>query len=573
MLPKLKGQSGPGRITVGAFGGLDRRPGAGPGAVAAMENLCAAAVPALTTRPARQTLRALNGTAHGVFAVGDTLLSAEGTALYANDVAVTGTLSDTDKVFAALGERVLIFPDKRLWTAAGGLEPLEASYTAAGLVFSDGTYAGAAAERNTVTTAGDAFPFRIGDAVTFPACAPTGNVEKTAVVREMSADGRQLRFYENCFEENGTVSASLTLRRSVPDLDFLCVNENRVWGCRGDTVCCCKPGDPYNWNVFDGLSTDAWQCDTGTAGAFTGCVSYLGYPVFFKEERIFKVYGDRPTNFELMSSATRGVRAGAAASLAVAGETLHYLARDGFVRYGGGLPQSIDAALSARYSAAAGGSDGRRYCVSALRGDGERELLVLDAETGAWHREDTLAVKAFANLAGTLVAQTADKLIAAGAGVPDGPSSAAAVGNAVLSVPSTRNVIPSAVEGSSLRSAAAGEDPSTSLRSAQDDSGGETESFTASVTLSDLAADLPASKYPTRLWLRLDNTDALTAAVSYDGGDFVTAATVPAGHRSVRGFPLPLRRCDRFSLRLTGPAPWTLHGLAIETRTEGTRRK
>ena len=97
--------------------------------------------------------------------------------------------------------------------------------------------------------------------------------------------------------------------------------------------------------------------------------------------------------------------------------------------------------------------------------------------------------------------------------------------------------------------------------------------YTASVTLADLCADLPASKYPVRLWLRLDNTSAVTAALSYDGGEFVTAAAVPAGHRSARGFALPLRRCDRFSLRLTGTAPWTLHGLAVETRTEGTRRR
>ena len=519
MLPKLKTQSGPGRVAMGGFGGLDRRPGAGPGAVSAMENMSADAAPALTARPPRRTLRSLNGTAHGVFAAGEDLLSAEGTALYVNGAPAAGTLSDTDKVFAALGERVVIFPDKLLWTAAGGLEPLEAACTASGLVFSDGSYAGVPAERNTITTAGDPFPFRVGDAVSIPACAPTGGEEKTAVVREMSADGRQLRFYENTFAANGSVSGALTLRRSVPDLDFLCVNENRVWGCRGDTVCCCKPGDPCNWNVFDGLSTDAWQGGTGTAGAFTGCVSFLGYPVFFKEERIFKVYGDKPANFELMSSATRGVRAGAAASLAVAGEALHYLSRDGFVRYGGGLPQSVDAALFARYAAAAGGSDGRRYYVSALRDDGAAELLVLDAGTGAWHRSDGLAVKSFANVAGTLVAQTATALVA-------------------------------------LTGAA-----------------GTAESFTASVTLSDLASDLPASKYPTRLWLRLDNAAAVTAAVAYDGGDFIAAATVPAGHRSARGFPMPLRRCDRFALRLTGPAPWTLHGLAVETRTEGTRRR
>ena len=124
------------------------------------------------------------------------------------------------------------------------------------------------------------------------------------------------------------------------------------------------------------------------------------------------------------------------------------------------------------------------------------------------------------------------------------------------------------------RGLAPGEDPSASLRSAQDGSEEPSgEPFTAAVTFRDLGADLPASKYPARLWLRLDNTAALTAALSYDGGDFVTAAAVPAGHRSARGFALPLRRCDRFALRLTGPAPWTLHGVAVETRTEATRRR
>lgn len=539
MLPKLKTTSGPGRIALRSFAGLDRRPGAGPGAAAAMENLCGDAAPALTTRPARRTIRSLHGAAHGLCAVGNTLLSAEGTALYAGDTAVAGTLSDTDKVFAVLGERAVIFPDKLSWTADGGLEPLEASYTAAGLVFSDGTYAGESAEKNTITTAGDAFPFRVGDAVTVPACAPTGNVEKTAVVREMSDDGKTLRFYENCFEAAGTVSASLTLRRSVPDLDFLCVNENRVWGCKGDAVCCCKPGDPTNWNVFDGISTDAWSAGTGTAGAFTGCAAFLGYPVFFKETRIFKVYGDRPTNFELTASATRGVRAGAAASLAVAGEALHYLAPDGFVRYGGGLPRSADGALSTRYTDAAAGSDGRRYYVSALRSDGAREMLTLDTETGLWHREDTLAVKAFARMGGALVAQTADALIAVG------------------------DAAPSEQEIAVLSSEAQ-----------PGEAGGETraagaESFTASVTL----ADLPAGAYPLRLWLRLDNAAALTAELSYDGGEFVTAAAIPAGNRSARPFGLPLRRCGRVSLRLSGPAPWTLRGVEAETRAEPTRRR
>ena len=28
----------------------------------------------------------------------------------------------------------------------------------------------------------------------------------------------------------------VTLARTVPSMDFICVNENRMWGCKGDTI-------------------------------------------------------------------------------------------------------------------------------------------------------------------------------------------------------------------------------------------------------------------------------------------------------------------------------------------------
>ena len=67
----------------------------------------------------------------------------------------------------------------------------------------------------------------------------------------------------------------------MPELDFLCENENRLWGCKGDTIYASKLGDPFNWNVFDGVSTDSYAVDVGSAGDFTGCFAYRGYPVFF----------------------------------------------------------------------------------------------------------------------------------------------------------------------------------------------------------------------------------------------------------------------------------------------------
>ena len=522
MLPRIPNQNGAARIALRQFGGLDRRAGAGNGAICAMENLTGTKAPLLASRPGRRTVRALGAAPHGLFAAG-ALFDCEGTVLRA-DGAAAAAVSDTDKVFAALGRRVVVFPDKLLLTPTGDpaapwdAVPLEAAYTAADLVFSDGTYAGEPAEKNTVATAGAPFPFRAGDAVTFPPCAPTGGEEKTAVVREVDGGGTVLRFYENTFAETGTVSAALTLRRRVPDLDFLCACDNRVWGCRGDTVCCCKPGDPFNWNVFDGLSTDAWSAETGTAGDFTGCVSFMGYPVFFKEDRVFKVYGSRPSNYELMGSAALGVLPGAAGTVAAAGETLYYLSRAGFVRYGGGWPAAIDAALDARYTGGAAGSDGRRWFVSALRADGARELLVFDPAQGLWHREDALAVHAFALHGGTLYAQTDTALLAVG-----------------------------------------------------DAGAGDEGPFTASAAFADFDLRSFEGKYPVRLRLRLACAGPVTVSLRCDGGAWETAATLAAGDGD-RYIPLPVRRCARFALRLSGACAWTLRALEIETCAGRTRQ-
>jgi len=546
MLPKLPNNRGAAKVPITQFGGLDRRAGAGNGAVCDMLNLTGAEVPVLASRPARKVGAALTKP-RGLCAVGTDLFYVEAGALYKEGTAAPVVASlpsgaDAERSFAALGKRLLIWPDKLLYdTKTGASAALEASFTGTGLVFSDGTYAGEPAEKNTITTTGEAaFPFNAGDAVTIPACTPTGGVELTVIIREVSDDKKALRFYENTFAESGTVSASLTLRRSVPDLDFLCVNENRVWGCKGDTICCSKLGDPANWNVFDGLSTDAWSVETGTPGNFTGCVSFMGYPIFFKEDRVFKVYGNRPSNFELMASATLGVLPGAEKTLAVAGETLFYLSRAGFVRYNGGYPSAVDTALNAKYTGGAAGSDGKKYYVSALRSDSVREFLVYDPETGLWVKEDDLAVKGFANVGSVLYAQTAAaNVIVAGASSPD-----------------------------------------------------ET-AFDSSVTFADFdrvkigrGTYTFASKYPVRIWLRYElaarnvtvesvTTDiaALTVQISYNGGAFENVTTLPSGGKTAKYLPVPIRRCDRFRVKLSCNSDWKLYGMEIETRTERTNRK
>lgn len=81
--------------------------------------------------------------------------------------------------------------------------------------------------------------------------------------------------------------------------------------------------------------------------------------LFSRKSTSTKVYGDKPSNFQVMGSASLGVEAGSDASIAIAGETLFYLARTGIVAYSGGIPQQVGAAFGTqRFRNAVGGSDG-----------------------------------------------------------------------------------------------------------------------------------------------------------------------------------------------------------------------
>ena len=497
-----------------AFGGLNRSAGAEDGDLRDMRNLWSGDFPRLSVRPGRVTLGTL-AKPNGLFTAGRRF-TVDGTTLYVNGTSA-GTVTDTPKVFAALGDRVLIWPDKKAWSPEGGLVSLESSVTAS-CTFTDGTYAGEPAEGNTLRAADSSFDwsahFNVGDAVTISGAAD-GENNRTLIIREI--DGNELRFYEDSFTVSGT-AADITVSRTVPDLDWLCVNENRVWGCRGDTIYASKLGDPRNWNVFDGLSTDAWTWDTGTAGDFTGCVSFLGYPCFFKERQIFKVYGDRPANFEPMGAPDLGVMAGCGRSLAVANETLFYLSRVGPMAYAGGVPRPIGTELGDRLREGVGGSDGLRYCLSAKTSSGASRLYVYDALRQLWHIQDETEALAFAPGA----AGSVECLTAAGTlWTTDGSASGTAEG-----------------------------------------------AVSWYAELGDYTRRSPNRKSLSKLLLRLEPGagSSVSVLIRYDGqGDWVSVATVTGAGKGSRYLPVVPRRCDHFRLKLTGSGPCLLHSLTVES--------
>ena len=396
-----------------AFGSYMHTKSACNGDIYDMENLSSDFYPLLSVRKARSTYEKTLSELRGIYAA-DKLYYVSDGKLYADGEAVWLSLNDSKKQFCSLGDYIVILPDKKYYnTKDGSFGDIESAYDfgAKTVSFCDGSIYGESAKVNTITAPeGTDFSeyFKVGDAVEISGSDKDDN-NKTLIIREIEKN--ELRFYENSFIKSNN-DKSVTIKRTMPDMDFIIENENRLWGCKGNEIYASKPGDIFNWNVFDGLSTDSYAASVGSSGEFTGAVSYLGYPVFFKEDRIYKVYGDKPSNFQIMSSASMGVQRGCGQSLAVAGETLFYLSRTGICAYNGGIPQSIAEPFGEdKYVNAVAGSDGVKYYVSMKNiFDGKYYLFVYDTRKNIWIKEDCTEVSSFAQYGGELYMEVGDDI-------------------------------------------------------------------------------------------------------------------------------------------------------------------
>ena len=215
--------------------------------------------------------------------------------------------------------------------------------------------------------------------------------------------------------------SELKLERTMPEMDFVIEANNRLWGCRygvaknGEVVneiYCSKLGDFKNWECFMGISTDSWTASCGTDGQFTGAITHLGYPLFFKENCVHKVYGNYPSNFQIQTTPCNGVQKGCEKSLAIVNTTLFYKGRDGVYAYDGSLPVSMSYALgNEAYSEAVGGAHGNKYYISMKDAAEKHHLFVFDVAKSMWHREDDLKADCFCSCRGDLYAISNGKII------------------------------------------------------------------------------------------------------------------------------------------------------------------
>ena len=197
-----------------------------------------------------------------------------------------------------------------------------------------------------------------------------------------------------------TVTANIT----IPDLDYVCESNNRLWGCKyglvdGEVVNeikATKLGDFRNWNCHMGLSTDSYTASVGTDGAFTGAITQRGYPVFFKENCIHRVSGTTPSSFTIQTTMARGVQRGSWRSLCVVNENIYYKARNAVMMYDGNMPEAISSQLGdILYSDARAGVLGNKYYISMKDRNNNWRLFNFNAKYGTWYKEDSVQALGF----------------------------------------------------------------------------------------------------------------------------------------------------------------------------------
>ena len=258
--------------------------------------------------------------------------------------------------------------------------------------------------------------FEVGNSISFDGFVTQNAVTDALVkaVHTIVAKSRNFIVLEGKMNvvraEAENVQFSVTAK--MPLMDFVFEHENRLWGCRYglnlndefvNEIYASKLGDFKNWGCFSGISTDSYIASCGTDGKWTGAIKAMGYPLFFKENYLHKVYGSYPAEYQIQTIPCMGVQEGSENSMAVVGGVLFYKSVCGVCAYDGSLPTLISDALgNVSYHKAVAGGLGNKYFINMQDAKQEPHLFCFDTQKGLWHREDGTQIRQFCTVGNTL---------------------------------------------------------------------------------------------------------------------------------------------------------------------------
>ena len=323
-------------------------------------------------------------------------------------------------------------------------------------------------------------------------------------------------------------SGKVYSKRSVPDMDYIVEAGNRLWGCKyghlstGETVNTIYGsalGDFRNWEKYLGVSTDSWYGGVGSDGKFTGAVTWLGSPVFMKENCIHTVAISATGAHQITTTNCRGTQDGSSKSVCVVGKTVYYKSPVDVCAYEGALPVSVSSQFADDlYTDAVAGSIGSLYYITMKDANNQLVTKCYDASKGIWHNESSHNALCYARVDTDLY-------------YIDG------VTNKLMTVSGDE-------EGDF-------------------DWSFETEDFGYQYQVKGYHSYLGQQNYLSRVNMRMSIAGEAWVSVMYDG----SGKWEPKGHirgDGVRSFTLPIvpRRCDHMRIKVEGHGDCNVYSLA-----------
>lgn len=336
-----------------------------------------------------------------------------------------------------------------------------------------------------------------------------------------------------------TNSTNVTVSRKMPEMDFVCEFNNRIYGCSSEKheIYACKLGDPTNWNCYAGLDSDSYAATVGTQDEFTGCVAYRGYVYFFKDGGYHQLYGTKPSNFQISWNPGRGVQVGSSKSICVVNNYLMFKAREGVCLFDGSTQLVSEALGSDNYYDAVAGAYRDKYYVSMRNEDDEQKLLVFDTKKGTWCIEDDMFL--------TFAVSTTKALY-----LVDDMNTLWMVNEEAMFI---------------KRYPSEDEYPSEDSYPGAVISGETEPTYEWMLETGDIGIDSPFQKYVKRIDIRLliEQDSLFRVEVSYDStDDWNVLYDYYCTKKRSYSIPIHVQRCDHFKLRFSGFGEFRIFSIA-----------
>lgn len=433
IFPMMQMTASPTENRVIELKGYDAQNVIADGSMRDMRNLCSDEYPSLYPRKKRGTYSDIYINPSAVLARKEKLAVCDETSFWYDGRRIFDfTLQyEGKRQMQAVNTRIVIFPDKMYYnTETGEYGHLGGTANPTRVSFHKDPVTKETCCTFTMPLGGDLKAFNRYDTVNFTGMSESikgftngeDNNIKHAIIERIDYDNNQIYFAEGIinyptedeadFIDTGESGSGFTIEREIPDLDYILEYGNRLYGCKGNTIYVSKLGDPTNWFFYGtGTAESSYTVDVGTDGDFTGIAPFSTHILFFKENCVHKLYGYKPSNYQLITQNCLGVEKGSHKSIQLINGAVYYKSREGIMLYTGDSPYIISRNFGkTKFDNAVAGTNMLKYYVSMRnKEDGKWYMFVYDIEKSLWHLEDNTRAEEFAFIGSQLVYSDHDR--------------------------------------------------------------------------------------------------------------------------------------------------------------------